>query len=35
MPLTSWQILRKTMFNGLSMGEAATEDIGWFGAATG
>lgn len=32
MPLTSWQILRKTVFEGQSMGEAATEDIGWFGA---
>jgi hypothetical protein len=33
MPLTSWQILHKTIFHGQSMGEAATQDIGWFGAA--
>ncbi len=32
MPMTSWQILRKTIFAGQSMGEAATEDIGWFGS---
>ena len=32
MPLTSYQILRKTIFRGQSMGEAATEDIAWFGA---
>lgn len=31
MPLTSWQILNKTIFHGKTMGEAATEDIGWFG----
>jgi ATP-grasp domain len=31
MPLTSYQILAKTIFKGQSMGEAATKDIAWFG----
>ena len=30
MPLTSYQILGKTILRGQSTGEAATEDIGWF-----
>lgn len=29
-PFTSWRILKKSMTEGLSFGEAATEDIGWF-----
>ena len=33
MPMTSWRILRQTLFEGRSMGEAATADIGWFGPA--
>lgn len=30
MPLTSYQILRRTIFSGMSFGEAATFDIGWY-----
>lgn len=30
MPLTSYQILRRTIFSGMSFGEAATVDIGWY-----
>ncbi|MDJ0741243.1 MAG: ATP-grasp domain-containing protein [Gammaproteobacteria bacterium] len=32
MPLTSYQILRRTIFAGMSFGEAATFDIGWYRA---
>lgn len=31
----SHQVLRMSMFGGMSMGEAATRDIGWFGPASG
>ncbi len=30
LPLTSYQILRRTIFSGMSFGEAATFDIGWY-----
>ena len=30
MPLTSYQILRRTIFAGMTFGEAATFDIGWY-----
>ena len=30
MPITSYQILRRTIFSGMSFGEAATFDIGWY-----
>ena len=30
MPLTSYQILRRTIFSGMTFGEAATFDIGWY-----
>jgi hypothetical protein len=32
MPVTACQILTKSITRGQSMGQAATEDIGWFGA---
>ncbi|MEM6851705.1 MAG: hypothetical protein AAF527_08255, partial [Pseudomonadota bacterium] len=32
---TSWEILRIAMAQGVSLGEAATQDIGWFGEASG
>jgi predicted ATP-grasp superfamily ATP-dependent carboligase len=28
----SWEILRRTLFRGMSFGEATTEDIGWYGS---
>lgn len=30
MPLTSYQILRRTVFAGMTFGEASTFDIGWY-----
>jgi len=33
MPLTSYQILRRTIFSGMTFGEAATFDIGWYEAS--
>ncbi|MEM1102931.1 MAG: ATP-grasp domain-containing protein, partial [Pseudomonadota bacterium] len=32
---TSWEILRIAITQGVSLGEAATQDIGWFGEASG
>ena len=30
MPIMSYQILRRTIFSGMTFGEAATFDIGWY-----
>jgi len=34
LPFASWEILRRTLFRGMSFGEATTEDIGWQAPAS-
>lgn len=35
LPVTSYEILRRTLFRGMSFGEATTEDIGWYAGDEG